>query len=159
MKMVAASASIGAFLTAAKAHGRQIRLERELAGYSSVTFGAPNAPFVEALWRRDRIVYWSVAATVCVVALAYGLVGARKGWPQPMAGADRRSWLGFGMMVTLWPLIAAFLTAGTVSQIRFLSASHASDVVAPALWGGAAWWGATLSLLAVALFTAFRRAT
>ena len=45
---------VAALLVAAKAHGRQVRLEREAAGYHEVVFGGTNPPFVDALWRADR---------------------------------------------------------------------------------------------------------
>jgi hypothetical protein len=56
-----------AFLLAAKAHGRQLRLEREKEGILSVTFGGKNPPFVEALWARERWLFWG-----CTVLLALG---------------------------------------------------------------------------------------
>ncbi len=38
--MIVVLASVAAFLAAAKSHGRQVKLERELAGYWEVRFGA-----------------------------------------------------------------------------------------------------------------------
>ena len=52
-----AAASLAAFLTAAKSHGRQVRLERELAGVWEVVFGGSNPPAVVAIWRTDRIIF------------------------------------------------------------------------------------------------------
>src|SRR5262245_176985 len=67
----AVSIAIGAvvFLVAAKLHGRQLRLERERAGYMHVTFGrrAQNPPFVVALWRRERFIFWPTAAVLAIV--------------------------------------------------------------------------------------------
>jgi len=40
------AASFVLFFVAAKFHGRQVRLERELAGHNQVTFGGKNPPFV-----------------------------------------------------------------------------------------------------------------
>jgi hypothetical protein len=59
----------GAFLVAAKAHGRQLRLERELAGYAEVSFRARNPPWVEALWRRERRRFWAVGAILAAASI------------------------------------------------------------------------------------------
>src|SRR5438034_1265042 len=50
--------SLVTFLASAKAHGRQLRLERELEGYQTVTFRAANPPWVESLWRAERYRFW-----------------------------------------------------------------------------------------------------
>jgi hypothetical protein len=56
------------FLVTAKLHGRQLRLEREQAGIREVSFGrgAKNDPFVVALWRRERYIFWPAAAATAV---------------------------------------------------------------------------------------------
>jgi hypothetical protein len=76
--IVAAAAAV--FLLAAKLHGRQLRLERERAGYPEASFrrGADNAPFVVALWRRERYMVWGTAV-VCAGATA--LVRPALPWP------------------------------------------------------------------------------
>ena len=76
---------VATFLVAAKTHGRQLRLERELAGYWHVTFGAQNPAFVEALWRRERILYWGVAAALAACTIAFRLLAPRLGWPLPFS--------------------------------------------------------------------------
>lgn len=67
------------FLVAAKVHGRQLRLEREQAGYMHVTFGrgSQNPPFVVALWRRERYIFWPTAA---VLAIALPLAVPQLHW-------------------------------------------------------------------------------
>ena len=44
---------VGSILSAAKLHGRQIRLEREQRGYFNVFFGGENEPYIVELWRKD----------------------------------------------------------------------------------------------------------
>ena len=68
------------FLLAAKLHGRQLRLERERAGYPEASFrrGADNAPFVVALWRRERYIVWGTTAACAGVA---ALVRPDVPWP------------------------------------------------------------------------------
>src|SRR3989442_4389298 len=58
----------------AKAHGRQIRLERELEGYMEVDFMKDNPPWVEALWRKDRRRYWATVPIAIVGFLLLGLL-------------------------------------------------------------------------------------
>lgn len=113
--LVAAVLTLPAFLLAAKAHGRQVRLERERAGHHEVTFGSgANHPFVEALWRRDRVAFWTIAP-LCAIGFALLLfVGARAGaW----------AWLAIP-----WGMIAAFTALGAASAMRTRDAR-------PWLWG------------------------
>jgi hypothetical protein len=66
------------FVAAAAWHGRQLRLEREQAGYMQVTFGrGDNPPFVEALWRAERIRFWSLALVLAAGAIATAIVRKR----------------------------------------------------------------------------------
>jgi hypothetical protein len=60
-------------LVAAKAHGRQIRLEREALGFFHVDFRGENPPEVEAIWRRDRRLFWATLASLGAILLAAGL--------------------------------------------------------------------------------------
>ncbi len=62
-------ASIALFFAAAKAHGRQLRLEREFEGHYSVEFGGKNHPWVEALWRAERFRFWILVAAFEIPAL------------------------------------------------------------------------------------------
>lgn len=104
---LAAAASLALLLVAAKAHGRQVRLEREREGHHEVVFGGENAPFVVALWRRDRIRFWSVAI---VAALAAGGLCA---WLRPGLGWTL-------LAVLLWAPVAGFAAAGLASLRRLL---------------------------------------
>src|SRR5262249_34883511 len=85
-----------AFLLAAKIHGRQLRLEREAHGVRSVVFGGRNPPVVEAIWRAERLRFWTLAPTL---ALATGLALSR-------LGAARAAVL---VGALLWAPSAAFL--------------------------------------------------
>ena len=67
-------ASVVLFLIAAKVHGRELRREREAAGFHHVTFGdSNNPPEVEALWKSERPRFWGVTVGAIAVALAIGL--------------------------------------------------------------------------------------
>jgi hypothetical protein len=57
---VAVVLAAAAVVLAAKAHGRQVRLRREAEGVLTVDFRGPNPPVVEAIWRRDRVGFWSI---------------------------------------------------------------------------------------------------
>jgi len=99
-------ASLVAFLAAAKVHGRQLRLERELAGYFHVTFGGRNPEFVEALWRAERIRFWTVTL---VLAAAIGVLVATR----------YRRQVGFAVVaVVLWAPTVSFLVTGAMSAWR-----------------------------------------
>jgi hypothetical protein len=143
--------SIGTFWLAAKAHGRQIRLERERAGYMQVDFRARNPPFVEALWWRDRWCYWLVAATMLVLVLL-ALVGApRLGLPGPRAAA---SWL---VLWAAWlvPMVTAFFVAGLVSLARLWSSrAEGLDFTRASLPMSAVWFSLALAGVVVTMFLA-----
>src|SRR2546426_10713554 len=94
-------ASVAAFLAAAKSHGRQLRLEREVAGYWEVRFGGTNPPFVAALWRRDRVRFWAITLPLGLAWLACRLAQPGSRWwalwlpavlPRAIAGSAAR-WL------------------------------------------------------------------
>jgi len=89
---------VAALLVAAKAHGRQVRLEREAAGYHEVVFGGQNPPFVDALWRADRIRFWTFAPAAALLLAPAAFLA--KGWPLALLAA------------LLWAPIAAFHFAG-----------------------------------------------
>ena len=124
-----------AFLAAAKAHGRQLRLERELAGYLHVTFGGKNPAWVEALWRRERLYFFSLAALFLLAAIAFRVLGSRQ-WPLP---------LGLVLHVLL-PAIGAFIGTGLFSAVR-------SGTLA-----GAGWWLLTITSSAALLWLMGRQA-
>lgn len=116
---------VGALLVAAKAHGRQVRLEREAAGYREVVFGGENPAFVEALWRRDRRRFWG---TLPFAALALGaLAWSARGWPLALVAA------------LLWAPIVSFHVAGLLG---FASQKGR---------GGVGWWAAALGAAGVAV--------
>jgi len=155
------------FLVAAKTHGRQIRLERELAGYWHATFGAANPAFVEALWRRERFMYWSVAAVLATCSIAFRLVAHRFEWPlPPVATSGGRSILAALLFHVLTPLTAAFVATGLLSVVRFVLAARAGSEttaarpdswMSEALWGTAGWWALTLAMCAGLWVLAWRR--
>jgi hypothetical protein len=84
-----ATAMAALVLVAAKAHGRQLRLERERHGIWSVDFRADNDPWVEALWRQDRRGFWGLFAALAAAAVGITLLG-----PLPDAAfvAGRLAW-------------------------------------------------------------------
>jgi hypothetical protein len=100
--------SIATFLLAAKSHGRQVRLERERAGFHSVVFGGSNPAFVEQVWRKDRWRYWPTFGLTAVAVLLL-------------------RWRGFGgegfgsTAFALWffPFATAFCVAGLWSLADF----------------------------------------
>lgn len=67
---IAAVATVALILLSAKAHGRQIRLEREQQGYFRVEFRAQNPAAVEAIWRADRRIFWPTFAALAFLVLA-----------------------------------------------------------------------------------------
>src|SRR5688572_24835082 len=54
-------------LVSAKAHGRQVRIEREQQGVFKVDFGGQNPAAVEAIWRMDRRVFWPCLAVLSLL--------------------------------------------------------------------------------------------
>jgi len=104
----------------AKAHGRQIRLERELEGYMEVDFMKENPPWVEALWRTDRRRYWATVPIAIAVLVLLGLLTL-----PPRFGTEP---LGNPIIGTiflagfLWPLVVAFTSNGIQSAIRLRTA-------------------------------------
>jgi hypothetical protein len=147
--------SVVTFLVAAKSHGRQVRLERERAGHTQVAFGGENPPFVEALWKRDRVRYWSTAAIAFAVALALVVASSSLGLPRPLGGGA----LGAAWTMLFLPLITGFLVCGAASLTGFV-ASRAVDprFTTEALPGSAAWWSLALAALATTVVLAFRTA-
>jgi hypothetical protein len=128
--------SLAAFVAAAKTHGRQVRLERELAGYHEVHFGGSNPPFVEALWRRESVAFWSVSLVLAVAWLVFGTLSGRfKGW-------------SLWVPALLWAPTLAFVATGLWSAAR-LGLARAS-------MGSLVWWSLTAGLIAAAVATRAR---
>lgn len=137
--------SLAALGAAAKAHGRQIRLERERAGYTRVVFGGDNPAFVVALWRRDRVRLWSVAAAVALAATALHL--AHLG---PLRGG-----LGTAQALLLAPMLAGFVVSGLASWAALLRTSAVDpSFTRRSLPGSAAWWTLVLALAAATVCSA-----
>lgn len=122
--------SLATLGVAAKTHGRQIRRERERAGYTHVTFGGDNPPFVTALWRRDRRRLWITATATALAMLVLILLGRA-----PASGI-----LGAVWSLVFLPMLAGFVLSGLASSRR--SARPGCDSC-----GGLAWWS-LLGLLA-----------
>lgn len=155
--------SLATMLASAKAHGRQIRLERELEGHYEVTFGQRTNPsMVEALWARDRRQYWATYTALGVPSLVYGLGAAWSGLPIPdVPGGHWASALAMALL--LWAPTAAFSINGVTSLVLFRRAAAARGAALEAErgpWlraarrGSWAWWslvligGALLAFLA-----------
>jgi hypothetical protein len=159
--LVLLGASVVAFLLAAKAHGRQIRLERELEGHHRVVFGGTNPPYVEALWRADRVRYWSIAAGVAMTVLGLYALSRAQGWRWPFmhGGGGSVTWL------VMWgSMVAAFITCGLWSLVRFLNAPSAklagtvnAEWFSESLQGSAWWFTAAVMSTALVLFASTRR--
>jgi hypothetical protein len=113
------------FLLAAKAHGRELRLEREAAGFHQIAFGAPdNPPFVETLWHQERVRFWSV--TVLLALVAGGRLLA-KGAPGGLSA----------LVVLTWVPAVSFLGLGLYSLLR-------RGVGGGEVLGSLGWWSLVL---------------
>lgn len=136
-------------LVAAKAHGRQVRLERERFGVLEVDFRKDNGPVVETLWRHDRIRFWVAVAVfggpllaVTVAAPEWGPLGH---WP--LAGA-------LAIAATL-AFACGFIAAGLTAwagQVR----PQATDPawLEHANWVSLGWWTLVTAALALVWFAA-----
>ena len=150
--------SVALFLLAAKTHGRQLRIERELEGYMEVDFRKENPPWVEALWRADRIRFWSLAPLLALVLAGAALVGYRPSGQGP-------DW-GWALVEgLLWAPSLAFLFNGVWSLVRFEAALQKPAGAEPrrhavrrergpwllrAQLGTLGYWAGTLALAAAA---------
>ncbi|HEV8360561.1 MAG TPA: hypothetical protein VGR28_08920 [Candidatus Thermoplasmatota archaeon] len=117
--MAAADLALGVLsaaliVLAAKAHGRQVRLERELAGYHDVDFTQDNPPWVEDLWKRDRRRFLEGFGALALVLLAAWFVLA--GLPRGLA-----AWPG-ALLALAWAFAGAFVVAGLSSLRRWMAA-------------------------------------
>lgn len=140
---LAAVGTVALVLLAAKAHGRQIRLEREQQGYFRVDFRSQNPAAVEAIWRRDRRVFWPTFAVFAGLAVAYFL------FLLIVWRIERESW--FLILVWLaWAFAASFAVAGLVSWFRMANREQG-----PLPWrrramaGSAGWWLAVAAAAAL----------
>ena len=139
-------AAVALILAAAKAHGRQLRLERESHGFMSVDFRRDNAPWVEALWRRDRLGFWPA-----FVVLAVG----SSVWLRP----DLSRLADWGPVALAWAcaFAAAFTLMGLWSLARFLRSGRGeAEWRRSAEMGSLGWWTLVAALGgAVAALTSF----
>ena len=130
------------FLAAAKAHGRQLRLEREKAGYFKVVFGGKNPAWVEGLWRQERVLFWTLTGAAIAFALAYAVASVRYAWPMPLPdSAGGHPWWMLLLWAGVWPMTFGFVITGLISITR-LMAAFSRGVRPKAAWIKAAWWGA-----------------
>lgn len=124
------AASLATFILAAKAHGRELRLEREAVGIFEVVFGGANPPFVDALWAAERLRFW-IATPLLALVLAVALV---------IAGASR-STIAFASL--LWAPAMVFLVLGVSSIVRAGGFSRVD------LCGSLGWWSLVVGGFAV----------
>ena len=110
------AAAVALILVAAKAHGRQLRIERTQAGYPTADFRGPSEPFVESLWRTDRIGFW----TLFVALAAAGLF-----WSLAVGGLGTASFLGRFPLSLAWAFAGAFFVMGVQSLWRLADKDEA----------------------------------
>jgi hypothetical protein len=140
------AATLALALAAAKAHGRQVRLEREQQGFFSVDFRRKNPPGVEAIWRSDRRLFWPVFAVLAAAILALlAFDWSRTGIPP---GFDELAiYLG-------WAFAASFVVAGLVSWVR-LTRREGGDAAwhRSAYRGSIGWWALVAAAAALVAAT------
>jgi len=119
---LAVLAWLAVFLAAAKAHGRQLRLERELEGHDAVDFRRENHPWVEALWRQDRRRFWPTAAVAGVVFGLYTWLAPGVGAPRPDFGGRQPLVLALLVNTVVVGMSVAFTSNGVASALRFRAA-------------------------------------
>lgn len=152
------------FLASAKAHGRQLRLEREKAGYMQVTFGGKNPAFVEGLWRQERKLFWSLTGAAVAFAMAYAVAVRRFGWHVLMEdSAGIAPWWLIPLGIAVWPMTLGFTLTGLISITRLWAslssgARPAAGWVAAAWRGTAGWWSVVAALSAMVIGAILRRA-
>jgi len=123
------------FLLAAKAHGRELRLERQAAGFQHIAFGSPDMPpFVQAMWHRERVSFWTVTVLLAIV------VGAKLLASDAARGAT-------ALVMLTWVPAASFLGLGLWSLWRKgLSTDGAG--------GSLAWWSLVVGAFVASAFAA-----
>ncbi len=156
--VLAGSAAL--FLAAAKAHGRQLRLEREKAGYWEVTFGGKNPAWVEGLWKQERVLFWTLTGAAVAFSLAYAVAARRFSLPMPLPDdSGSHPWWMLALWTMIWPMTLGFIITGLISITRLVAALSSGKRpeaawIKAAWWGAAGWWSlvaglAVLTLLAV----------
>lgn len=137
-----AVAAVLLLLAGAKAHGRQVRLERERIGVHSVVFGKPNDPRVEAIWARDRRGFWGLFAVLVAAAWIGVVLGVRVAGTGPLAT---------GGLLLLVAFALSFVLLGLASLARLFPARPDDEPAwrRKAVRGSLGWW--TLVAAAAAL--------
>lgn len=136
-----ALATLSLVILAAKAHGRQVRLEREQRGVFHVDFRRGNPSAVEDLWRRDRLTFWPAFAGLALAGGGYVVASS----PSNVAGLA---------LTAAWAFAEAFVIAGLLSWVRL---STRREGALPwrrrAQWGSAAWWAAVVAVSWIVAFS------
>ena len=141
-----ALSTVALVLAAAKAHGRQVRLEREQKGVFHVDFRRQNPAAVEAVWRQDRRIFWP---TFAGLAVAGGLVA----FFTALRPTDVLLGLAFAVP---WAFAAAFAAAGLASWVRLTRRKEG-----PLPWrrraqaGSAGWWAAVAAAAALVVLSVY----
>ncbi|MFO1535275.1 MAG: hypothetical protein ABR586_06380 [Thermoplasmatota archaeon] len=121
--------AVALVLAAAKAHGRQLRLERTQAGYPDADFRGANAAWVEALWRQDRVRFWSLFAALAPLTVVAAYVVQ---WsPVPF-------WVR-AALVLAWAMAACFTAMGVWSLWR-LAERDSAGWRSHAIGSSFLWW-------------------
>jgi hypothetical protein len=138
----AAVATLALVLVAAKAHGRQIRLEREAHGHMHVDFRRDNHPWVEALWRRDRRGFWGLyAALAAAVLLLF--------FPRSPSTTSAAGW-GWLALALAGAFAACFTAMGLWSLVRLArDGAGASAWRRRAIRASFGWWSAVAALAGI----------
>ncbi|HUR61164.1 MAG TPA: hypothetical protein VM286_02205 [Candidatus Thermoplasmatota archaeon] len=122
--------ALGLVVAAAKAHGRQLRLEREQAGYPRADFRGPNDAWVETFWRHDRIRFWWLFATTAPWTALWAVWHA---WPSiPLAVAR-------AALHVAWVFAGCFWVVGVWSLWR-LADREAEGWRSHAIGTSFLWW-------------------
>lgn len=125
-------------LAAAKAHGRQVRIEREQQGIFHVDFGGQNPASVERIWREDRRVFWPAFALLALLLAGVALLGG-----DPLRAA----------VALPAAFAAAFMAAGAASWIRMARRRQGPLPWRRRAWlGSVGWWSLALASAALALW-------
>jgi hypothetical protein len=115
---------VAGILGSAKFHGRQVRMRREAEGHMHVHFRRQNHPWVEEMWREDRLGFWW---TFGVLA---SLSAATAGW-HALSGRDL---VGLDPAVSAilllgWAFPATFIVMGVWWSIDLARSTHTTPLV------------------------------
>lgn len=124
------AAALALVLAASKAHGRQLRLERTEAGHPEADFRGPNDPWVEALWRNDRIGFWTLFLALGAAGLIWSVASGGLGSPA--------FWARFPLSL-VWAFAGAFFVMGVQSLWR-LADKDPEGWQSQAIGSSFLWW-------------------